>query len=145
MPRRWWCAIAVAALGCAGTGQVGDGGNGATCLSVGVNYDGTQQGVVILTGTSTLDSGLQFVTSLPAVPPDAGLVGATVCGGAPTGDNVLLTAWLDDGGTAPFCSLPLTALCTPPLGAPQTSQVVDEVGGKTTSAYLLISDPDGGS
>jgi hypothetical protein len=137
MPRSAWWAVALAALGCAGS-------NFDTCLSVGVNYAGSQQGLVILTAASTLDSGFQFIQSLAAVPPDAGVVGATVCEDAATGDSVLLTAWLDDGGTAPFCSLPLTALCTPPLGAPQTSQVVTVVGGRTTNAYLLISDPDGG-
>jgi hypothetical protein len=130
-------AIALGALGCASSSF-------DTCLSVGVNYAGSQPGLVILTATSTLDSGFQFVTSLPAVPPDAGLVGATVCEDAPTGDSVLLTAWVDDGGTGPFCGLPLPPSCSPPPGAPQTSEVVTVVGGKTTNAYLLISDPDGG-
>jgi hypothetical protein len=127
--------LAVCALGCDSV---------ETCLSVGVNYAGSQQGVVILTGVSTIDSGFQFVTSLAAVPPDAGVVGAQVCEGAPTGDIVMLVAWLDDGGTAPSCTLPLTPACSPPPGAPQTSKLVIQDGGQTTSVYLLITDPDAG-
>jgi hypothetical protein len=130
-------ALTLAALGCAGTSQ--------TCLTVGINYVGSQTGLVILTGASTIDSGFQFVTSLAAVPPDAGVVGATVCNGAPTGDVVLLVAWLDDGGTAPLCTLPLQPACSPPAGVPQVSQQVTQPGDQTTHVYLLLTDPDGGS
>jgi hypothetical protein len=136
----WWpAALSLCAFSCASSSP-------QTCLSVGVNYAGSRDGgLVILTAASTIDSGLQFVTGLPAVPPTAGEVGATVCNGAATGDQVLVTAWLDDGGTAAFCSLPLQPACSPPPGAPQTSEVVTQVGERTTNVHLIIYDRDGGS
>jgi hypothetical protein len=129
-------ALALCAPGCVNSTE--------TCLSVGVNYAGTLQGVVILTAASTIDSGLQFVTSLPAVPPADGEVGASVCHGAATGDTVLVVAWLDDGGTGAFCTLPLQPECSPPAGVPQTSQLVSQIGGQTTMVHLVITDPDAG-
>ena len=115
-----------------------------TCLAVGVNYAGSRQGIVLVTGTSTEGSGLQFFAPLAAVPPSAGVVGATVCGGSPKGDTVLVVAWLDDGGTAPLCTLPLTSACSPPPGAPQASTTVTEPAYETTTVHLVIYDPDGG-
>lgn len=134
----WWVPLAWAiCLGCANGPE--------TCLSVGVNYAGTQQGLVILTAASTIDSGLQFVQSLPAVSPAHGVVGASVCRGAATGDSVLVVAWLDDGGTAASCALPLQPACSPPAAVPRASELVTQIGGQTTNVYLLITDPDAGS
>ena len=67
-----------------------------------------------------------------------------MCNGAVTGDTVLVVAWLDDGGTAALCALPLQPACSPPPGAPQTSEVVTQIGGQTTNVHLVIADPDGG-
>jgi hypothetical protein len=120
-------------------------GTTSTCLSIGVSYTGSQPGVLLLTGASTIDSGLEFFAPLDSAAPDGGPVGATVCGGAPGGDTVLLVAWLDDGGTVPLCGLPLTAACAPPDGAPQVSQIVMEIGGQTTTVHLTVEDPDAGS
>jgi hypothetical protein len=132
-------ALSLCAFNCASSSP-------QTCLSVGVNYAGSQDGgLVILTAASTIDSGLQFVTSLPAVPPAAGEIGATVCNGASTGDTVLVIAWLDDGGTAAFCSLPLQPACSPTRDAPQTSEIVTQAGGRTTNVHLIITDPDAGT
>jgi hypothetical protein len=128
-----------------GLGCLACGSTPHTCISVGVNYSGAQKGVVLVTGASTIDSGLQFFFQLAAVPPAYGVVGATVCGGAPKGDSVQVISWLDDGGTDAFCALPLTPACSPPPGAPQASQIVMEVGGVTTNIHLIINDPDAGT